>query len=49
MMMSSFTLWASDTFTLLATFLPTEVMASQTVARNLLLLFSMVPVGITQA
>jgi hypothetical protein len=48
-MMGVWTQWASDLFTFLATFLPTEVMAAQTVSRNLLLLFIMVPFGITQA
>ncbi|CDW78129.1 multidrug and toxin extrusion protein 2 [Stylonychia lemnae] len=41
--------WAFDVFTFIGTFMSLEVMAAQTVCRNIVLIFYMIPVGLSQA
>eukprot|EP00347_Sterkiella_histriomuscorum_P003491 403364095 len=41
--------WAFDMFTFMSSFMSMSVLAAQTVCRNLVLIFYMIPVGLTQA
>ena len=49
MLMVALPWWATDTFTLIASYINAEVLAAQTVIRNFTLLTFMVPVGISIA